>query len=234
MSEGDTLGTQVRAEDPDRWLATRLIGSPVARDEVGALYALYGEFRGIARRARQPLAGELRLAWWLDAIERTSRGGAAEHPALEALAPALRAGRLPLAPLERMIEARRRTPDLTAAIDDSERVALFDDTAGALMEAVARLLHPQASPSSVLNAGRAWGWSGLACTLGARDDEQGRAREQSCVALGLARGELRALPVASFPAVAYLVFTRDRMRGRRGGELNRRLRLLWAAARGRV
>jgi phytoene synthase len=55
----------------------------------------------------QPALGEIRLQWWLDAVNLTYSGGVPGHPVMEALAPAIEHGRLSFASFCNMIEARR-------------------------------------------------------------------------------------------------------------------------------
>ena len=104
--------------------------------------------------------------------------------------------------------ARRRLPrePLEATIDAwiDDRPA---DAAGAIAEAAAVALDPAADRAAARRAGTAW-------RIGV--DEPARAAA-------------RRLSAAAFPAVAHAALS-----GRGGGELSRRLRLMWAIARGRL
>ncbi len=67
----------VRAQDKDRYLAA--LFAPA--DQRGALFALYAfnaEVAAVRDRVREPMAGEIRLQWWRDALngERGGRGSA--------------------------------------------------------------------------------------------------------------------------------------------------------------
>ena len=105
----EDLEARVRRVDPDRWLASRLIADPARRRTVIALYALNDELARVGETVTNPLAGEIRLAWWRERLEGIAAG--AEPPAqpvLLALAPVLPA--LPPDLLDALVEARPRRP----------------------------------------------------------------------------------------------------------------------------
>jgi 15-cis-phytoene synthase len=58
-------------------------------------------------KVREPLAGELRLQWWTDAIEGEARGDVRGHPVAAALIDAVRRAPLSRGALTDMLEARR-------------------------------------------------------------------------------------------------------------------------------
>ena len=141
----NTLDEDLRARDPDRWLSSRFVGDAAQRARLVALYTLDGEWARVAGAVTAPLAGEIRFAWWSEALERFAGGAAADHPALAALGRQAASGLRPL--LDRAIDARR--------------AALVDSTAGeaakiSLMLAAARLLDPSAPEDPVRKAAQAW------------------------------------------------------------------------------
>ena len=75
--------------------------------------------------------------------------------------------------------------------------------------------------------GKAWAIGRLMGTAGLTGDEAQAALQ---AALSTAGG----LSVAAFPAIAHATLARPRAKGRRPSELEMRLRLLLAVARGRV
>lgn len=96
----------VRAADRDRYLAA--LFAPA--DCRGALYALYAfniEIARVREAIREPLAGEIRLQWWTDALTGKGAGDVSAHPVASALLTAVEMHRLPLAPLTALIDARR-------------------------------------------------------------------------------------------------------------------------------
>ena len=64
--------------------------------------------------------------------------------------------------------------------------------------------------------------------------DQAKARGQIEQALAAAGPELRKLPVAAFPAVAYAALARAYAKGSAPSELSKRVRLTWAVACGRL
>jgi phytoene synthase len=235
MAEDDDLDARVRQLDPDRWLASRFIADEEARADVIALYGLNIELSRAAEVASQPLVGEMRLAWWREAIEEIFEGRPVRrHPGALALAQAVRRRDLPRAGLEALVDARLR--DLDAwPLAAGETEAYVDATAGGLMALAALSLSPGADPHAVRHAARAWGLAGLSRLerLPAAWDGAEIARRVEAD-LALARQELAALPVAAFPAVAYAALSGPLARGRPLSELGKRMRITWAVLRGRI
>lgn len=103
---GSDLDDQVRAADPDRWLASRLVDEPERRADLTALYAFFAELRAVPVRVRQPLLAEMRLVWWAEQMDGVFAGDPRRgHPVLEALAVAVERRHLPRQPFDRLIEA---------------------------------------------------------------------------------------------------------------------------------
>ncbi len=248
----ETLDARIRRLDPDRWLASRFISDPAARATVVAVYALNDELARVAESVSNPLAGEIRLAWWRERIEAIASGAPPPgQPVLQALAPAIASGGLPTVLLDALVEARHAELEPAPFADDAALAGYLDGTAGAVMGLAARVLDREAPLRAVVEAGRAWGLAGLY-----RTRELWRQRGRSWVprswgdtadpalnrrvveevqsALVRARVELELLPVAVFPAVAYATLAEAYARGRGPGELRRRLRLFGAVLKGRV
>ncbi len=234
----ESLDGMVRRADPDRWIASRFIGDAAARADVVVLYALNHELARVASSVREPLAGEIRLTWWREAFEEINAGKPARrHPVIEAVAASAFAGEA----LEALPEAR--FPDLDVPPFDTHEAVLayLDGTAGAVMALAAARLDPEARFQEVRGAARAFGLAGLwrAKQAGARsrlpadwtaEDVRAYVRAE----LTAARAELRRLPVAAFPAVAYAVLSGPYARGHEPGGIAKRLRVMWAVMTGRV
>jgi len=251
MTQTESLDALVRRADPDRWLASRF-ASGQGRADLIALYGLNHELARVGESVTNPLMGEIRLAWWAEGLEALAAGTAARsHPVLEALRPGVAEGRLPLALLLSMVEARHADFEPHPFADEAALVAYIDGTAGALMAAATHALDRRAEASAVVGAARAWGWAGLFRAAAAWAD-RGRSWRPATwsgaseaevaahvahrveAALREATRELKALPVAAFPAAAYATLARPYLKHGRLTELGRRLRLVAAAARGRV
>ncbi|WP_158915940.1 squalene/phytoene synthase family protein [Caulobacter sp. S45] len=246
------LDALVRRLDPDRWLASRFIADPEKRRTVIALYALNGELARVGESVSNPLAGEIRLAWWRERMEAIAAGAEAPgQPALLALAEVLKSGALPGELLDALVEARHADLEPEPFADDAALARYLDGTAGAVMGLAARALDPKTPLRAVVEAGRAWGLAGLyrarafwraggrnwvPASWNAPDEPvlAERVRAEVDAALARARSELGALSVAAFPAVAYVGLAGSYAHGRTPGELERRGRLLLATLRGRV
>lgn len=159
----------VREADRDRYLAS-LFAPDETRPHVQALYSFNIELALARERTTNPALGEIRLQWWLDAVEEIYRGTTAGHPVLEALARAVEHGGLPLETFRNMIEARRfdlyddPMPDLVSL------EGYLGETSSALIQLSALVL----AGAEALTAAEAAGYAG--------------------VGLGIA-GILRALPL---------------------------------------
>jgi phytoene synthase len=96
----------VRAADKDRFLAT--LYAPA--EHRGALYALYAfnvEVARVREAAREPLAGEIRLQWWSDALDGAGRGDVEANPVSAALLTTIERYRLARETLQALLDARR-------------------------------------------------------------------------------------------------------------------------------
>ena len=237
MADTETLDDLVRRVDPDRWLASRFIGDDTARADVIALYAMNYELARVAGGVSNALMGEIRLTWWREAMEEIAAGKPPrKHPNVEALA----ASKFDPNALATLAEARFTDLDEGPLKDEAAVLAYVDGTAGALAVLAARRLDPGADPHAVKGAARAWGLSGLW-----RLKQAGRARlpegwTQGDVKrrvedqLKAARGEVRGLPVAAFPAIATAALAKPFLAGREMGDLEKKARLTFAVATGRL
>lgn len=79
-----TLREAAIAREPDRYFAATL-APHAARADLIALAAFAAELANIPTRAREPLAGEIRLQWWRDALGDRGAEGAAGHPVAAAM-----------------------------------------------------------------------------------------------------------------------------------------------------
>ncbi|MGR4863732.1 squalene/phytoene synthase family protein [Caulobacter sp. LARHSG274] len=230
------LDALVRRVDPDRWLASRFIADPKARADVVALYAFNYELARVAGGVSNALMGEIRLTWWREAMEEIAAGRPPrQHPTVEAAA---RAG-YPPAALAEMAEARMADLDPAPFADEGQVLAYVDATAGAVTMLAAWRLDPKADPHAVKSAARAYGLAGLWRLKRAGVDRlpadwtQADLRSRVREARIAARDELKALPVAAFPAAAPAALALAQT-ARELGELETRARLTWAVATGRV
>jgi phytoene synthase len=225
-----TLDGAVRAGDPDRWLASRLIADPAARADVVALLAYDLELARAPRRASNPLIGEIRLTWWREALEEIyGDRPVRRHPTAQALAEVVTRHGLPRASLEAMIDARYVELD-RRPLTDAEATVWAADSAGAVAKLAALILAPAADPAPAQAAARAW-----ALAQAARSGQLEATCAAPLVAAALAEHRRAApLPVAAFPAAAAGALAQKLLRAGAMSDLEKRARLLWASLRGRV
>ena len=229
MTDGG-IEDAVRRGDPDRWLATRFIGDSRRRAEVICVYAFDLELARAPRVTSSPLTAEIRLAWWSEVLDEIFSGvPVRSHPVAQALSAVVRGHDLARAPLDAMIEGRRAQL-FTSSLDGSGALTWADDVAGSTAFLAARILDCDAPEEPVRLAGRVFGLA-LLMKLGILSPDIGAPLVID--SLNAANRQLGTLRARAFPAVAAATLAR---RGQKAGasEVSRRLRLVWAAARGRI
>ncbi|MFG1479321.1 phytoene/squalene synthase family protein [Xanthobacter sp. V4C-4] len=129
----------VRAQDRDRFLAA-LFAPEARRRHLMALYAFNLDVARVRELVREPLPGEVRLAWWREVIEGEGRGAVDGHPVAVALLDTLEQAALPKASLINLIDARifDLYDDPMPSLGDLEGYA--GETAGALLQLSALIL----------------------------------------------------------------------------------------------
>lgn len=237
QAPAEDIDATLRRTDPDRWLSSRLIADAGARADVVALYAFDGELARAVVGRKEPLAAEIRLTWWLEAVGKLFDGaGAGGHPVLQALDGAIQRHGLSRAPLEAMVEARYALLEPGPCPDRAALEAFVDGTEGAVM-ALAIAVLARADAQGVRPAAQALGLTRLVRLDAERlpaDWPADAALAQARVLFNESRPALSALPVEAFPAVAHLTLLRAYLAGREPPGLERRLRITWAALTGGV
>jgi phytoene synthase len=242
----------VAKSDPDRFRVA--MAAPLAAREI--LFPLYAFNLEVARapwRTQEPMLAEMRLQWWRDLVEEAAAGALPKaHEVAGPLGALLREGRLPAAPLDALIQARRRDIDAQPFAPHDLRPYL-EATAGNLLWAGASALgEPDANRAATMKAGFA---NGLASWLLALPELSARGRglapqspeairslaDDALAALAEARRTrfgpgIPALRAASLAAPILKQARRDPEAALQGclglPEGPKRLRLLWLALRG--
>jgi phytoene synthase len=245
----DDLDVQVRRYDEDRWLASRFAPRGV-RSRLIAVYALNHEIARTADVVTQPAIGDIRFAWWREAIEEVAAGKPPRpHPVLEAFA-AARTDRSPLAVWDRLIAARGKDLDARPFETWRELEDYVDATTGGVMRAALAASGQDAVAHEPLVAAgaQAWGLVGLLRTEphwrakgrvllpregGAFEELAARAHA------AIAAARTAEASAAIFPALGYVALARDYLRAHDKGAgapllFTRQLKLIAAAATGRL
>ena len=209
--------TLTRDHDRDRWLAG-LFAPSSARPHLYALTAFSYEVGRQRDIVREPLAGEMRLQWWREALIGAGRGEAAGHPVAAALSDTIERFDLPLRAFDDLLAARA----FDLYDDPMPDWNQFEGYCGETCSALFRL------SALVLGRGRDFGGADAAGHAG--------------VAYAMV-GLLRALPLTSARGQVYLPadvlarhgVSRDDVVGRRDApRLRAALAELRALARGRL
>ncbi len=144
----------VRDHDRDRWLADRLLPEDRQRHAF-AIHAFSYEVARIREGIHEALPGEIRLQWWIDAIEGEARGDVSAHPVAAALIDTIRRFSLRRAAFVNLVEARRFDlyDDAMPTLNDLEGYA--GETVSMMFLEVAQVLNDGADPKAADAAGHA-------------------------------------------------------------------------------
>ena len=144
----------VHDHDRDRWLADGLLPEPKRRHAF-AIHAFSHEAARIRETIHEAMPGEIRLQWWVDAIEGEARGDVAGHPVAAALIDTIRRFSLRRSGFVNLLEARRFDlyDDAMPTLNDLEGYA--GETASVLFLETAQILCEGADPKAADAAGHA-------------------------------------------------------------------------------
>lgn len=107
MGEDSALvATLLRELEGDRYAASLVLPAG-QRAAIQSIFAFSAEVAAIRERVSEPAPGEIRLQWWVDAIEGKGHGAVASNPVAGALLETLQQYALPAGPLIRLLAARR-------------------------------------------------------------------------------------------------------------------------------
>ncbi len=190
----EACAQMVERGDPDRFRVA-MAAPPAAREVLFPLYAFNLEVARAPWVTKEPMLAEMRLQWWRDVVENAAAGQTPPaHEVARPLGELVRQGRLDPAPLDALIEARRRDIDADPfAVADLR--PYLEGTGGNLLWAGAKGLgEPEASQSAAVKAGYA---AGLAAWLLALPElsprSRGLAEETPATTRALAEDGLAAL-----------------------------------------
>ena len=153
----------VREGDPDRYFAT-LFAPAAARPHLFALYAFSLTVARVREAAPNPMAGEIRLQWWRDALQGEARGDVKANPVAAALEDAIVRRRLGRQPFVDLIDARvfDLYDDPMPRLNDLE--GYCGETASSLFRLASLILGDGIEPGGAAAAGHAgvaYGITGL-------------------------------------------------------------------------
>jgi len=162
------LEDRVAHADPDRRMAA-LFAPRDTRRKLLALYAFNDELARIRDRVSEPMLGDLRLAWWREAVDELYDPAASvrAHATAVALQAAFADGAPPRVWIDRMINVRARDLDAEPFETLADLKEYAERSAGALTRAAVWLCAPgedisSAGEAAARHVGVAWALTGLA------------------------------------------------------------------------
>jgi phytoene/squalene synthetase len=249
----EACAAMVERADPDRFRVA-MAAPPAAREILFPLYAFNLEVARAPWVTKEPMLAEMRLQWWRDVVENAALGQRPlAHEVAGPLGALLNRKRLDPAPLDALIEARRRDIDAEPFAPEDLRPYL-EGTAGNLLWAGATALgEPETSRPATMQAGFAAGLANWLQALpelasrnrGLQDDSPAAIRrlaEDALTALGEAKATrfgpgIPALRAAYLAAPVLRTAARDPEAATQGRlappEGRKRLRLLTKTLLGR-
>lgn len=170
----DACAALVERGDPDRFAA--VMAAPVAVR--GRLFVLYAFNLEVARApwvTKEPMIAEMRLQWWRDVVAEAATGKPARaHEVAGPLSALIAEAGLPVAVLDRLVEARRWDVYREPFEDRAAFDAYLEDTGAGLMWLAGLCLGAGPQDEAAL---RAFGWAaGLAAFLRAVPELEARGR----------------------------------------------------------
>ena len=140
MSEAplDALRNTAIAREPDRYFAATLAPAAIRFDLI-TLAAFAAELTNIPVQVREPLAGEIRLQWWRDALAANGAEAAAGHPVAVPLRAAIARHALPIAILDAVIDSHADTLHGERPADEAALASLMTTREGGLFQLAARI-----------------------------------------------------------------------------------------------
>jgi len=214
MSEPDSIaeayaycGRLVRAHDNDHYIAS-LFAPAERRPWLWALYAFALEIGRVRTLVNEPMAGMIRLQWWLEALSGLRAEEAAAHPVMRALQDAARASGVAPAALAAAVEARQDELYGKSAVG----------AVAAVFKVAACMLGAEGEAVSA-----AAGESAAAVTSVTAAHDQARASYQAF------RRQVPRLPEAALPAFLTVALVPLRLRRPQAAPWRRQIAMLRAA-----
>lgn len=138
------------ASEPDRYFAATLAPA-ILRYDLIVLAAFAAEIARIPDLVREPLAGEIRLQWWRDALIGTSGEAAAGHPVAAAMRATIARFALATEVVEGVIDARADVLHGERPIDEAALRARLAAGEGGLFRLAARICATESADSDAIN-----------------------------------------------------------------------------------
>ncbi len=246
-----TTRDALKQADPDRYRAA-LMSNAQGRADLLILYAFHYELAKVPEVTSEPMLGQIRYEWWREAIDEIYSGkDVRRHEISTPLSEMLLRTEVPRFWIDRLIDGRARDLDPQPFNDLKDALTYCRQTSGTLMQIAVKVLGGNPD-EGVLQAGEAWGLTGLARSYGYYHDRilqnitfealVNAARETHTAA----KVGLKDSPAPVFPALSYAALVTgflkrmtktgfDPLESKVAyGPLSKQLRLIMAALKGQV
>lgn len=212
-------------------LSANFIDDAQKRAQVLAVFAFIELLRDVPARVSEPLLGDIRYTWWLEAIEEIEAGGKVRyHPLSAALEPLIRGQGLDGSAFRSAIDAHRVLLDGKLSMRDA--LAVADHGVVALIRQAARILDAQADSVNLAAPARFQALAALKAARLLKDDEAGEAEYRHLYRE--ARTAMKRVPTSLLPLILPSALASDQWFGRTRGAFAVRARLLWTFMSGRI
>lgn len=152
----------LRRYDRDRFLAC-LFAPPAQRPALFAVHAFNHEIAKVAEVVTEPMAGQIRIQWWREAMDGIYAGTPRKHQIAEALADAVQGYDLSRGHFDRLLDMRERDLDEDAPADLADLEAYAEATTATVTRLALEVLGARdpASQTAGHHVGIAWALTGL-------------------------------------------------------------------------
>ncbi len=155
----------LKQADPDRYRAA-LMAEAQGRQDLLILYAFHYELSKVPEVTSEPMLGQIRYQWWREAIDEIYGGrDVRRHEISTPLSEMLRRCDIPRFWIDRLIDGRSRDLDPQPFDDIAAARDYVRQTSSQLMQIAVKLLGGDPD-TRVMQAGDAWGLTGLARSYG--------------------------------------------------------------------
>ncbi len=156
--DDEAAAALVRQRDRDRYWSALFAPRP-KRPAILALYAFNAELDHILASVSEPMAGQIRLQWWRDAVDFATPGTRTGNPVADALSAAITERNLSKDRLIGMVDARVPTMFGEPPLNDKALKTSLRETEGAVFELAAAILgdRSDSAKAAAAHAGVAYG-----------------------------------------------------------------------------
>jgi len=225
-------GSETEPRDDTLRLSYGFIEAEAVRAQALAVAAFLEVLHEVPHKVSEPLLGDIRYTWWLEAVDEIAEGRKVRyHPLSAALEPLIRTQGLEAGAFREAVEACRVLLE-AGRLSLKQALELVDAADVALTRQVAVLIAPEADSNALSAPVRFYTLARMRAGGLIRDGEAGDSEYRHLYRE--ARQALKTLPPKLLPLALPSALATDLWTGRRRGPLAQRFKLLWAFVTGRI